>query len=657
MISNQWAAIDGWLPGFGNHFYTKHLKQITEILEEPNSPMFSEIRLISRRKSGKIYNKICKLKGVHLLMKLLPLLLIFALGIGVYTAMAAPPDASDTPPWRPIGKYTHPDIRESSGIVTSQQFDGVYWTLNDSGNPATLYATKLNGELIQEIAVHGSGNFDWEALGIDSQNRLWIGEIGNNSTLRQDLKVVVVAEPDPYTETQAEVIASYPYQYPNENVDAEGLFITGGIPYIVSKERERAVLYRFPTLEPDTKQTLVRVGEFAEAKWITGAGLSTDGTRLAVCTYDALWVYQGTADNLAQMIQGKPWHLSHHFYGEAVCFDGYDLVLTNEGRDLYRLPQFWYEKELPLPAKDTQLAVALLPKTTTHNASTQVENYSTAGISIGGSHVALTPETVGETGSLTVPIEVPHRDVYEISAVLTRGEKYAQVELSANGTVVGTPYDCYSAEPIAGTLVSFGTTPLNAGANQIVLRIVGKAAEATGYKIGIDSYQVLHGSPFVKRYMVLGPFPKTDVETIDKLLGGESQLNLEATYTGTRHKTVHWQEATAQADGYLNLRTNLSFEPQVVGYTLVYVHASKTTDSVMLIGSDDEIAVWLNRTEIYRNSIDAGATADADAIPCQLKAGWNTVLCQKTDLGWSWGLYLRFTDADGVLKYSIRPEK
>ena len=171
-------------------------------------------------------------------MTRLLVLLIFALGIGVCAAVAAPSDAPDTPPWKPIGKYTHPDIQESSGIVTSQQFEGVYWTLNDSGNPATLYATKIDGELIQEIAVRGSNNFDWEALGIDSENRLWIGEIGNNSRLRQDLKVMVVSEPDPFKDTEVEVIASYPYQYPNENVDAEGLFIVGGIPYIVSKERE-----------------------------------------------------------------------------------------------------------------------------------------------------------------------------------------------------------------------------------------------------------------------------------------------------------------------------------------------------------------------------------------------------------------------------------
>lgn len=585
-------------------------------------------------------------------MKLLSHLLAFAISIGLYTATATPADVIDPPPWQPVGKYTHPDIRESSGIVASRQFEGVYWTLNDSGNPASLYATKLNGELIQEIAVKGSGNFDWEALGIDEKNQLWIGEIGNNSRLRFDLKVVVVAEPNPFTETEVEVSASYPYRYPNENVDAEGLFIVEGIPYIVSKERAHAVLYRFPTLQADTKQVLERVGEFAAAKFVTGAGMSEDGTRLAVCTYDALWVYHGTASDLTQMIQGTPWSLRHSFYGESICFDGSNLVLTNEARDIYAVPQFWYEKEWTLPPNNTQSATDLLPKTVAHGITAEAESYRAVGIDIGGSHVAFTPETAGEMRSLTLPIEAPYRDVYEIRAVLTRGQAYAHVQLFVNDTAVGTPYDCYAPEPIAGTLVSFGTAPLNAGENQIMLSTVGKAPEATGYKIGIDSFQVLHASPFVKRYMVLGPFPKTYVDTIDELLRSESRLDLEKTYTGIAGKAVGWQEATTRTDGFLDLRSDLDPTPLTVGYTLVYVHAPKATDAVMLIGSDDEIIVWLNGTEVHRKSINAGATADADAVSCQLKAGWNTVLCQKVDNGWSWGLYLRFTDADGVLRYA-----
>ena len=586
-------------------------------------------------------------------MKLPSLLLIFAINIGLCTAVAAPQDTIDTPPWQPTGHYAHPEIQESSGIVASRQFEGVYWTLNDSGNPAALYATRLNGEFIQKIEIKGSGNFDWEALGIDDKNQLWIGEIGNNSRLRFDLKVVVIAEPDPFAETEAEVIASYPYRYPKENVDAEGLFIVEGIPYIVSKERERAVLYRFPSLQADTKQVLERVGEFNGAKFVTGAGVSEDGTRLAVCTYDALWIYQDTAGDLAQMIQSTPWALPHNFSGEAVCFDGYDLVLTNEARDLYRLPQFWYQRALALPPKDMQSAATLLPNAITRNAAVQVENYRTTGVDIGGSHVALTSETPEEIGSLTIPIEVPHGNMYEINAVLTRGPEYAQVELSANGIGIGTPYDCYSTKLTAGTLVSFGVTPLDAGTNQIVFSIVGKAAEATSHKIGIDSYQVLHASPFVERYMVLGPFPKTD--GAEEPLTPESQLNLEATYTGIGGETIHWREASAEVDGLLDLRKNLSIEPIAIGYALVYVYTPKATDPVLLLGSDDGVTVWLNGTEIHRNEINRPPIPDEDTVSCRLNAGWNEVLCKINQDGWGWGLYLRFTDADRILKYATQP--
>lgn len=584
-------------------------------------------------------------------MKSLYLLLILTIAIGNYTSAAEMSEKLGIPPWRPIGQYTHPAIRESSGIVASRQFEGIYWTLNDSGNPAALYATKLNGELIQEISVQGSQNFDWEALGIDGKNQLWIGEIGNNSRLRTDLKVVVVAEPNPFTDTETKVIASYPYQYPNENVDAEGLFIADDVPYIVSKEQERATLYRFPTLKTDTQQVLERVGEIAEAKWVTGAGLSTDGTRLAVCTYDTLWVYQGTANNLSQIIQDTPWSSPHNFYGEAVCFEGYDLVLTNEGRDLYRLPQFWYEKEWALPSKDTLSAASLLSEVGTDES--QVETYLAAGIEIDGGHVVLNAKAPGAT--LNQQITSNYRSLYQISALLTRGPEYGQVELSVNGTVIGSPYDCYNPERIPGTVVTFGTAALDAGNNHLALSVVEKAPESTNYKIGIDSYQIRHVAPYAKSYLVLGPFTKADVDTMNVPLQPEIEPNSEQTFEGIDDKIIHWQKASTEADGFLDLRKYIQANSIVVGYAFTYVYAPIETESVLMLGSDDTITIWLNGTEIHRNDISRPTIPDQHAIPCQLKAGWNTVLCKTSLIGGYWGFYLRFTDADGILKYSPHP--
>ena len=578
-----------------------------------------------------------------------PLIFIFVTTI----VIADEPTSFGTPPWQPTGRYTHPDIRESSGIVASKQFEGVYWTLNDSGNPAVLYATKRNGELIREIKVRGSRNFDWEALGIDNKRQLWIGDIGNNSRMRFDLNVVVVKEPNPFTETEVEVIAKYPYRYPNKNVDAEGLFIANGVPYIVSKEQAGAVLYRFPALKADKKQVLERVGEFTGAKLVTGAGISEDGKRLAVCTYNSLWVYHGPDSDLAQMIQGKPWVLQHNFLGEAICFEEYNLYLTNEARDIYALPQFWYEKQWKLPPKRTQSAVSLLVEQESHGY--KLENYRDAGIDIDGGHVALNAKTSG--AAVHQRIEVPYKNLYEISAVLTRGPEYGHAELTVNGTKVGQPYDCYHPELIAGTLVKFGTAPLNQGENQIVLKSVGKSNRAIGYKIGVDSYQVRHASPFVQRYMVLGPLPKTDANTTVPSVSPENPLNLNETYKGINGETIRWREAETRTNGMLDFRANIGMNTGVVGYAVTYVYAPKDMDVVLLLGSDETVTVWLNGTEIHKKRVYRRITPDADTIFCQLKVGWNEVLCSVEQNGWTWALYLRFTDADGVLKYNHRPEE
>ena len=589
------------------------------------------------------------IKVISMKLLLYPLILILTFT----SSFADEPKSFGIPPWQPAGKYTHQAIRESSGIVASQQFNGVYWTLHDSGNPAVLYATKRNGELIREIKVNGTRNFDWEALGIDDKGQLWIGDIGNNSRLRIDLNVVLLREPNPHTDTEVEVLAKYPYRYPDNNVDAEGLFIADGIPYIVSKEQSAAVLYRFPVLIPNEKQVLERVGEFTDAKLVTGAAISSDGKRLAVCTYNALWVYDRIADDIVQTIRSKPWTLRHNFQGEAICFEDHNLYLTNEARDIYTLPDFWYEKQLGIPPKNTLSAHGLIVE---HESSAyKLESYRDAGIDIDGGQIALDSKAVG--AEVHQSIAVAHRDLYQISAIMTRGPEYGQAELVVNGKAVGQPYDSYNPERVAGTLVQFGVTPLNQGENQIILRNVGKSKKATGYKVGIDSYQVRHASPFVKKYMVLGPIPKADANKAGSLITSETPLNLNQTYTGIDGKTIRWREAKTRPSGMLDLRTNIGMNTDVVGYAVTYVYAPKAMDTVLLLGSDETVKVWLNGTEVHRKRVYRRITPDADTISCDLKAGWNEVLCSVEQNSWTWALYLRFTDADSVLKYSPYPKE
>ena len=132
----------------------------------------------------------------------------------------------------------------------------------------------------------------------------------------------------------------------------------------------------------------------------------------------------------------------------------------------------------------------------------------------------------------------------------------------------------------------------------------------------------------------------------------QNVINLDQTYTGSDGKTMRWREASTKPSGMLDFRANIGMMTGVVGYAVSYVYTAEDMDTVLLLGSDETVKVWLNGTEIHRKRTYRRITPDADTIPCQLKAGWNEVLCSVEQNSWTWALYLRFTDADGVLKYS-----
>ena len=73
---------------------------------------------------------------------------------------------------RPISSLDFTLIEESSGLVQSRKYPGVYWTHNDSGDSARLYAVTKNGKIIhppgnidyQGILVFEASNTDWEDI-------------------------------------------------------------------------------------------------------------------------------------------------------------------------------------------------------------------------------------------------------------------------------------------------------------------------------------------------------------------------------------------------------------------------------------------------------------------------------------------------------------
>ncbi|HWE37294.1 MAG TPA: hypothetical protein VG406_12070 [Isosphaeraceae bacterium] len=250
-----------------------------------------------------------------------------------------------------LGRLDHPAIREASGIVGSRKYPGIFWVHNDSGNPPALFAVRRDGTLVREFAV-GAANIDWEDIANDDEGHLYLGEIGNNNGRLPFRAVLRLDEPDPSkpADTPLKVTLTTHYRFPpGGRFDAEALVIDRGRALILAKtfDKRPAGIYAIPLdppatlLRPALPERVGTLDDFPEP--VTGADLSADGRRLAVCSYAVARVY--ARDRL-----DDPWKPigSARFEAEgieAICWDGPDLILVGEGRGIYRIGEDDWKKD------------------------------------------------------------------------------------------------------------------------------------------------------------------------------------------------------------------------------------------------------------------------------------------------------------------------
>lgn len=249
-------------------------------------------------------------------------------------------------------------VSESSGIVASRTNPGVFWTHNDSGDGAFLYAFDKTGKKLGVWKIENAKNIDWEDIAAytdkqTGENYLLLGDIGNNNLTRSEVIVYKISEPKivpadadstkkkpRLIKTARKIIA----QYPNARRDAETLIVNpvNGDLYVLSKNLigpadvyKLAAPYWF-----DKKQTLEQVGQILipslTAGMLTGGDISADGTRLIVCDYFAGYefVLPNKAKSFDDIWQTESVRidLGERAQGEAVCYstDGRAIYATSE---------------------------------------------------------------------------------------------------------------------------------------------------------------------------------------------------------------------------------------------------------------------------------------------------------------------------------------
>lgn len=285
--------------------------------------------------------------------------------------LLAPPAFTDEPPrygtLEHVADLAEAKVVESSGLACSRRAPGRWWTHNDSGGAAVLYAFDERGRSVGRCSVRPLAAFDWEDMAsctLDGKPYLLVGDIGDNLHVRPRRTIHVIEEPrfgdggdrpdaDAPTTVLTKPRLRLVVRMPKGNPDIEALAVDPGqrAVYLMTKRpqdrpEEPAVLYRLPIpdRQPDEALAIERIATVHLPR-VTGMDLSPDGRRLVVLAGGrALGFERRGEEGWAEALSREPVPISTRRLArpEAVAFaaDGRTVCLTEEGKPcpLWRVP-------------------------------------------------------------------------------------------------------------------------------------------------------------------------------------------------------------------------------------------------------------------------------------------------------------------------------
>lgn len=264
------------------------------------------------------------------------------------------------------------EVTEASGIVaswdnTGDGASGVWWTHNDSGDIARIFAIDGTGRLLATVELAGAESRDWEDIAIGppafpgGRPQLYVGDIGNNKamltdpTARKSVRIyrldepVVPSTPPPPGEPApviSALVTTFSLRYPDEPYDAEALLVdpVEGDVLVITKDWGRAgrsLVYRMPdgaTIADGTSIDMLPAGEvpLEPGTLVTAADVTRDGSLVALRSYGAVALYRRPegkplTDAFATTPCGGP--VPTEVQGEALGFapDGGSYLTLSEG--------------------------------------------------------------------------------------------------------------------------------------------------------------------------------------------------------------------------------------------------------------------------------------------------------------------------------------
>ncbi|WP_187270099.1 T9SS type A sorting domain-containing protein [Pontibacter qinzhouensis] len=223
------------------------------------------------------------------------------------------------------------ELKENSGLLN---LNGTLITHNDSEGEASLYEINTEtGAITRTVVVSNAENIDWEDIAQD-QEYLYIGDIGNNTGSRTDLRIYRIRKSD-YRHSRNTVTANIiNFSYPDQddftpintsNFDAEAIIALHDSLYIFTKNwgNRQSTLYALPKV-PGTYKAK-RHGDFPTEGLITGGTYNSAKAEIMLIGYTPIQAFAFringfSGSNITQgTTQRVELNLPLSTQGEAIC--------------------------------------------------------------------------------------------------------------------------------------------------------------------------------------------------------------------------------------------------------------------------------------------------------------------------------------------------
>ncbi len=119
-------------------------------------------------------------------------------------------------------------LTESSGLAISHRRNNHFWSHNDSGAKALLYAFDSHGRETGKIRLNLASAVDWEDMASFTDQgvaRLLVADCGDNNSNRPSITLYLFDEPDPEDPQDPDSVQTISVRYPDGSHDCEAVAV------------------------------------------------------------------------------------------------------------------------------------------------------------------------------------------------------------------------------------------------------------------------------------------------------------------------------------------------------------------------------------------------------------------------------------------------